>query len=124
MQRFLAGMDEKNLKIDSKKKNILDALRYFVGKIVENEACPKFNPTQQFISACTGLVFVLLDEHMPKELILFARHDKRKMVMADDLFLYCRKTSLRNHLKQHHLTFVDVEKDSPKKKNKKKSDIE
>ena len=106
MNKFLLGMNENTLSNDLPKKNLLTALRYFIGKIIENQCCPKYKPSNTFISACTGLIFHLLNEHLPKELIFFCNHSNRSTINEEDLFLFCRKTNLKKHLidfKQYYL---------------------
>jgi hypothetical protein len=75
----------------------LYALRFFTGKIVEQQVKTKV-PDNTLISAITGLVFTLLNEHIPKELLFFMRHANRKSIKEEDFLLYCRKTDLHQHL--------------------------
>lgn len=110
LQRFLDGMDQDTMDIDEVHKNLLDALRYFVGKIVEQQLTPKV-PSREFVSALTGLVFTLIVDHLPGELIAFSRHANRKGIQDEDVFLYTRKTSLCAHLKEYRIFMGD----SPKK---------
>lgn len=100
MERFLQGMDEKTLEINERDRNLLDALRYFVGNIAERQVKNK-RLSQGFVSALTGLVFTLLKDRLPKELLAFMRHANRKTIKDDDLLLFCRKTSLRDILSKH-----------------------
>ena len=110
LRRFLDGMDQDEMDIGEVQKNLLDALRYFVGKIVEQQLSPKI-PSREFVSAITGLVFTLLVDHLPNELIAFCRHANRKVIQDDDIFLYTRKTSLCAQLKEYRMLMGD----SPKK---------
>jgi hypothetical protein len=50
------SMDDSKLHLSDSEKSLLDALRYFVGKIVEKQVAPKF-PSHEFVSAITGLVY-------------------------------------------------------------------
>lgn len=110
LQRFLNGMDQDTMKNDEVQRNLLDALRYFVGKIVEQQLSPKV-PSREFVSALTGLVFTLIVDHLPGELIAFSKHANRKVIQDDDIFLFTRKTSLCVHLKEYRILMGD----SPKK---------
>ena len=114
-QAFLSGMDQNTMDIDETKRNLLDALRFFVGKICEQQINPKV-PSHEFVSALTALVYTLLDSHLPKELIAFSKHAGRKNIQDEDMYLFCRKTSLREHLIEYRSTLVD----SPKKQSRKK----
>ena len=121
LQRFLNGMDQKEMDIDEVEKNYLDALRYFVGKIIENELQSKV-PSKEFVSAVTGLVFTLIMDHIPKELVAFCKHANRKVIQDEDLFLYTRKTNFAKHLHE----FKAANPEEPKKQyqtKKKKSEV-
>lgn len=113
LQRFLNGMDQDTMEIDEVQKSLLDALRYFVGNIVEQHLTPKV-PSHDFVSELTGLVYTLLMDHLPSELIAFSHHANRKIIQDEDLFLYCRKTSLCNQLKDFRRQITE----SPKKTSK------
>lgn len=125
LQRFLDGMDQDKMEIDELQKNLLDALRYFVGKIVEQQLSPKV-PSREFVSALTGLVFTLLVDHLPNELIAFCRHANRKGITDEDIYLYTRKTSLCAHLKEYRFLMGDTNKKSTSKPRKsgKSTDID
>ena len=114
-QSFLNGMDQNEMELDETKRNLLDALRFFVGKICEQELKPKV-PSHEFVSALTSLVFTLLDTHLPKELIAFSKHAGRKNITDDDMFLFCRKTSLKEYLEEYR---KGISVEPPKKQSKK-----
>jgi histone H3/H4 len=113
LSRFLAGMDENTMNVDEQQRHLLDALRFFVGKITEQQLSPKI-ASHQFVSALAGLSFTILVDHLPKELLAFAKHAGRKVIRDEDLFLYLRKTSLQEHLREYR----DSISDSPKKPGK------
>ena len=120
LHRFLNGIDQDKMKIDEVQRNLLDALRYFVGKIVEQQLSPKV-PSREFVSALTGLVFTLIVDHLPGELIAFSKHANRKVIQDEDIFLYTRKTSLCTHLKEYRILMGDSPKKTvsrPRKTNK------
>ena len=114
-QKFLAGMDETKMNIPATEKDLLKALRFFVGQIVEQQMSPK-HPSHEFVSALTGLVYTLLKENIPRDLVLFSKHAGRSTIKDEDFLLYCRKTSLHGLL----LEFRDTLAEAPKKKPKKK----
>ena len=93
-------MDEDVMQLDETHRNLLDAMRYFVGNICESKVKPK-TPTPEFVSALTGLCYTLVTEHLPKELLAFAHHAGQKSIRNEDMFLYCRKTTLQEHLKEY-----------------------
>lgn len=117
LARFLNGMDESSLEIDEQRKNLLDALRFFTGKICEKQLSPKV-PSHEFVSALAGLSFTLLNDHIPRELLAFSKHAGRKVVQDDDFLLFTRKTSLQQHLREYKNLLVP---EKPKKKSTKKS---
>ena len=117
LSRFLNGMDEASIDVDEQRRNLLDALRFFIGKICEKQLSPKV-PSHEFVSALTGLSFTLLNDHLPKELLAFSRHAGRKAVQDEDFLLYARKTSLQQHLKEYRELLVP---EKPKKKPGRKS---
>jgi hypothetical protein len=109
-------MDETTMDLDEQRRSLLDALRFFVGKICEEQFTPKF-PSREFVSALAGLCFTLVNDHLPRELLAFAKHANRKQIKDEDLFLYCRKTSLQTHLKEYRELMTDTpKKPSPKAK--------
>ena len=114
-QKFLAGMDDSKMNLPATEKDLLNALRFFVGQIVEQQMSPK-HPSHEFVSALTGLVYTLLKENIPRDLVLFSKHAGRSTIKDEDFLLYCRKTSLHDLL----LEFKDMQADAPKKKPKKK----
>ena len=117
LARFLDGMDESSLEMDEQRKNLLDALRFFTGKICEKQLSPKV-PSHEFVSALAGLSFTLLNDHIPRELLAFSKHAGRKVVQDDDFLLFARKTSLQQHLREYRDLLVP---EKPKKKATKKS---
>jgi histone H3/H4 len=119
LARFLAGMDETTMNLDEQQRHLLDALRFFVGKITEDQLSPKI-ASHQFVSALAGLSFTLLVDHLPKELLAFAKHAGRRIVQDEDLFLYTRKTSLQQHLREYRETIADLPK-KPAKRDGRKS---
>jgi histone H3/H4 len=119
LARFLAGMDETTMDLDEQQRHLLDALRFFVGKITEDQLSPKIS-SHQFVSALAGLSFTLLVDHLPKELLAFAKHAGRRIVQDEDLFLYTRKTSLQQHLREYRETIADLPK-KPAKRDGRKS---
>lgn len=117
LSRFLDGMDETSLELDEQRRNLLDALRFFTGKICEEQLSPKV-PSHEFVSALAGLSFSLLNDHIPRELLAFSKHAGRKVIQDEDFLLFTRKTSLQEHLKQYRELIVP---DKPKKKTTRKS---
>ena len=115
-ENFLHGMDEADMNIDEVKHNLLDAIRYFTGNIVEQQLSPKV-PTHELISALSGLVYTLLTVRIPKELIAFSKHANRKVIQDEDLYLFARKTSLREMLIEYRNHMIDSP--SPKIRSKK-----
>lgn len=113
---FLDGMDQNEMELDETKRNLLDALRFFVGKICEQQLKPKV-PSHEFVSALTSLVFTLLDEHLPRELLAFSKHAGRKNITDEDVLLFCRKTSLKEYLSEYRKSIPSAE--SPKKQSRK-----
>ena len=118
LARFLNGMDETTLKMDEQKKNLLDAIRFFVGKICEEQMSPKV-PSHEFVSALAGLCFTLLNDHIPRELLAFSKHAGRKVIQDEDFLLYCRKTSLQAHLKEYKDVLAPKAAAKPQRKVKK-----
>lgn len=95
--------------------NLIDALRFFTGKVAEQQLQPKV-PSHEFVSAVTGLVFQILTDRLPRELIAFSKHAGRKVIKPDDLFLYCRKTSLKNHLTEYYSSIAVQKKATRQRK--------
>ena len=120
-QRFLEGMDESKMNVPATEKDLLKALRFFVGQIVEQQMSPK-HPTHEFVSALTGLVYTLLKENIPRDLVLFSKHAGRTTIRDEDFLLFCRKTSLHSLLLEYKETLSDVTKRKPKKKEKNPAD--
>ncbi|EAX96078.1 hypothetical protein TVAG_063810 [Trichomonas vaginalis G3] len=116
LQRFLNGMDETKMDLPGPEKDLLNALRFFTGKIVEQQLSPKV-PSHEMVSALTGLVYTLLKDHIPRELVFFMKHAKRKQIQDEDFLLYCRKTSLLDHLKEYRAQLKENSKTTKKKKN-------
>jgi hypothetical protein len=66
--------------------------------------------THQFVSALAGLSYALLADHLPRELLAFAKHAGRRVVQDEDLLLFARKTSLQAHLREYRELMADVPK--------------
>ena len=114
-------MDESKMNVPATEKDLLKALRFFVGQIVEQQMSPK-HPTHEFVSALTGLVYTLLKENIPRDLVLFSKHAGRTTIRDEDFLLFCRKTSLHSLLLEYKETLSDVTKRKPKKKEKNPAD--
>ena len=112
---FLAGMDESTMSLDETQKNLLDAVRFFVGRICEEEMRPKL-ASHEFVSALAGLCFTLLSDHIPRELLAFAEHAGRKQVQDEDFLLFCRKTSLQDRLREYKEALPQKSPKPPRKK--------
>lgn len=115
LSRFLDGMNETKMELPGPEKDLLNALRYFTGKIVEQQLSPKA-PSHEMVSALTGLVYTLLKDHIPSELIFFMQHAERKAIQDEDFLLYCRKTSLLEHITEYRNQIKENSKTSKKKK--------
>lgn len=111
-------MDETQMKMDEQTRNLYNALRYFVGKIVQDELGSTKVPSPQFVSALTGLVITLLTDHLPKELIAFAQHAGRKSISDEDFLLYLRKTSLQQAIIKYRDVLNDLSPNKPEGTNK------
>jgi histone H3/H4 len=114
MEEFLNGVDDKKDLFDATEMDLINALRFFVGKIVEQEIAPKV-PSHGYVSALTGLVYSLLKERIPRDLVLFSKHAGRASIKDEDFLLFCRKTSLREILTEYKQNKGEETKSKKKK---------
>ena len=118
LKAFLNGMDETKMNITTTDKDLLNAIRYFTGKIVEQQISSQNKvPSHEFVSAVAGLVYTLLTESIPRDLVLFSKHAQRTTIKDEDFLLFCRKTSLLETMQEYK-----DQLDGVKRKSKRKAD--